>query len=90
MRFQNGSKFIAANGVASVAFAVTADFFRNRPALEPKLKCFTYHFGAILVGGLAGDLDCSQELLIEVERNSFRHDDDDDDTNRNPRCQSNQ
>ena len=34
--FQNGSKFISGNGVASIAFTMTADFFGNRPELEPK------------------------------------------------------
>jgi hypothetical protein len=72
--------------VASIAFAVTADFFRCRAMLEPKLKCFTYHLGTILVGGFAGDFNRAQEALIQAERNSFRHDE--NDTKRDLRCQS--
>jgi hypothetical protein len=86
LRFQNGSKFVAANRVAGIAFAVTADFFCRRPSLEPKLKRFAYYLRTILVGGLTGNLDCAQESLIEAERNSFRHDG--DDTNRDLLCQS--
>lgn len=74
-----------ANGVASIAFAVTAHFFRRRPTLEPKLKRFTYHLRTVLVGGLTGKFDCAQESLIEAKRNSFRHDE--DDTNRSSHCQ---
>jgi hypothetical protein len=67
LRFQNGCKFVAGNWVASIAFEMTAYFFRRRLLLEPKLKGFADHLGTIFVGGFAGDLDCAQESLIATE-----------------------
>jgi hypothetical protein len=65
--FQNGGKFIAANRVASIAFAVTANLSRCGLSLEPKFKGFTHHLRTILMGRFTGNLDSAQESLIETK-----------------------
>ena len=84
--FQDGSEFIAGNGMARIALAMTFYFFRDRMTLEPKLQCFTDHFGRVLVSGFAGNLDRANESLLKTERNSFCHYG--NDTVRDSRCQS--